>query len=197
MTHRFALPALGSALLLAPVACSPGGGSTGNAAPTPSHGSAQSELAASRRFAQCARTNGHPAFPDPIVDGQNRVTFPETAAGASADRKTGASADRKSEIQVLEKVQECKAIMTEMMALRPPDPKRDARPSAAILQKLRRFAQCVRDHGTPNWPDPASDGSFPITGTSLGEPKRSPAIRHAFDACTRYREGVQDFGGFS
>jgi hypothetical protein len=187
MTRRPAIAVLAAALMLAPVACSSGGSAP--TAASPSRNGVQQELAASQRFAQCARAHGHPAFPDPVINNDDGVDF--------GDATNNAQDARKSEIAALEKIPEFKAILTQMQALRPPDPRRNARPSAAVIQKLQRFAQCVREHGIPSWPDPKSDGSFPISGLGLGDPKSSPTIRAALDACSQYREGTQDFGGFS
>jgi hypothetical protein len=190
MNRRLALAALATALMFAPVACSSGGSAPTAASPSPN--GVQQELAAARRFSQCARAHGHPAFPDPVIN-DDGIDF-----GDSTDNARDA---RKSEIGALEKIPECKTILTQMRALEPPDPKhngrRNARPSAAVIQKLQRFAQCIREHGIPNWPDPKSDGSFPLTGLGVGDPKSSPAIRTALDACSQYRAGTQDFGGFS
>jgi hypothetical protein len=73
-----------------------------------------------------------------------------------------------------------------------------AMPNAATIQQLQRFAQCIREHGIPNWPDPKSDGSFPISGLSLGDPKKSPVIMTATNACNQYHEGAAaNFGAFS
>jgi hypothetical protein len=34
--------------------------------------------------------------------------------------------------------------------------------TAADLAKDEQYAQCMRAHGIPNWPDPTADGGFPI-----------------------------------
>jgi hypothetical protein len=47
-------------------------------------------------------------------------------------------------------------------------------PSAVVQQALtegRKFAQCMRDHGVPNWPDPTIDStgrlSFQVTAAGI------------------------------
>jgi hypothetical protein len=47
-----------------------------------------------------------------------------------------------------------------------------------------RFAQCVRDHGVPQFPDPDHDGAFDLPTTV--DPQ-APALTNAMRACTRLR----------
>jgi hypothetical protein len=182
MTSRLALAALAVALAFGPAACSSGGSAQPSASPT--QNSVQKELATAKRFAECARNHGHPAFPDPVIE-DDRVTFPVATQAGGADRKT--------EIAALENIPECKAIWSQMSSMRP----RHDVPSAAVLQKLRQFAQCIRRHGVPAWPDPKSDGTFPISGTTIGDPKASPQARTAMNACAQNLSGTENFGGFS
>jgi hypothetical protein len=187
VNRRPVLAALAAALVLAPVACS--GGSAPTAA-SPSPSGAQSELEATRRFAQCARTHGYPAFPDPVVDERSRVTFSE------ANRAAGVALKR--QLFAVAKVPACKGLYTEMQRMHTPLGRQTAMPNAAAIQQLQRFAQCIREHGIPNWPDPKSDGSFSISGLGLGDPKKSPTIRTATNACNQYHEGAAaNFVAFS
>jgi hypothetical protein len=32
------------------------------------------------------------------------------------------------------------------------------------MTTLRAFSKCMREHGLSDWPDPTSDGSFPLPG---------------------------------
>jgi hypothetical protein len=63
-------------------------------------------------------------------------------------------------------------------------------PSQAQLQFARAqglsFAQCVRAHGLPSFPDPASDGRIPDPAT-VGINQGSPKFRAANQACGKYR----------
>jgi hypothetical protein len=182
MTRRLALAALAAAIAFGPAACSSGGSAQPSASPT--QNSVQKNLAAAKRFADCARNHGHPAFPDPVIE-HDRVSFPASQAGG---------ANRKAEIAALESVPECKAILAEMNnSSRPSTPI----PGADVVQKLRRFAQCIRQHGVPAWPDPKSDGTFPVSGTTIGDPKTSPQVRTAMAACEQYVPGTENFGQFS
>jgi hypothetical protein len=64
----------------------------------------------------------------------------------------------------------------------PPD---QARREQVRAQSLR-FARCVREHGVPNFPDPASDGRIPDPAAA-GIDQGSPAFLAANQACRRYR----------
>jgi hypothetical protein len=152
-------------------ACSSGGRAT----PAASASSAgtnveQQALAVGRRFGQCGRDHGFPNFPDPVIY-RGKLGYPD------APQET-----RDQEQQVLA-IPECKAILGET----PPLPDNRPAPSAADLRKLRDFAKCVREHGIPEWPDPKSDGTFPILGTPIqAEAKTSQRFQSATEACRQY-----------
>lgn len=168
--RRFAVPAvlaLSAVLAGGPAACSSGGG----ASPAGSAGagdSAQQALAIARRFAQCAREHGYPNFPDPVIEG-TKMHYGDW--GPEIQEQTRAAGE----------VPECKAIQDELRALGDAD----STPSAADLEKLRQFAQCLRDHGLTGWPDPKADGSFPLVGTPLESDAKSERSLAAQRACVQ------------
>jgi hypothetical protein len=106
-------------------------GTTSSAATTSS--GAQTKLTAQEKavkFAECMRANGVPHFPDP--DTKGAINF-----GVDVSREVW-----------LKAVDACKA-------LKPPgalSSKRTSKEQAASL----RFAQCVRDHGVKDFPDPVN-----------------------------------------
>jgi hypothetical protein len=55
------------------------------------------------------------------------------------------------------------------------------------LTQLRNFAQCMRSHGVPNWPDPTTDSQgrpgFVISISKDGFDPHSPQIRTKADEC--------------
>jgi hypothetical protein len=65
-------------------------------------------------------------------------------------------------------------------------------PTAEELAKLRQFSQCMRQHGVPDWPDPRSDGTFPIVGTPLAAEGKSQRILDGRQACDQYFSGGID-----
>jgi hypothetical protein len=84
------------------------------------------------RFAECMRANGVPHFPDPDPDPKGDYTF-----GVDVTREVW-----------LKAVDACQA-------LKPPgalSSKRTPKEQSASL----RFAQCVRDHGVTDFPDPVN-----------------------------------------
>ncbi len=65
-----------------------------------------------------------------------------------------------------------------------------AGPSPARVQQVKalalEFSRCIRAHGVPSFPDPASDGRIPDPAT-VGVNQGSPKFEAANQACGRYR----------
>ncbi|MGH2998964.1 MAG: hypothetical protein ACRDNM_06660 [Gaiellaceae bacterium] len=63
-------------------------------------------------------------------------------------------------------------------------------PTATQVQQVRalslKFAQCVRAHGVPSFPDPDSTGRIPDPA-SVGINQGSPKFEAANNACAKYR----------
>ena len=155
---------------------------TGAANPGPSAtGSYPDQVMAwGRRFAACARSHSVPGFPDPVYPdnaqpsgltwgftlftGVDKATLGQVASGACADvaRQMPPAPD----------------------ALRPPD--------ATTLAHMRQFAQCMRQHGQSDFPDPKADGTFPIANTPyealspLAPDHPSQPVADADHACRQY-----------
>ncbi|WP_433042634.1 hypothetical protein [Dactylosporangium sp. CS-033363] len=168
MTRR---PLMAIALLAALAggltACSSGAGGPG-AAPSGSFDSDRA-LSIGRRFAQCARDHGYPAFPDPEIQNGDLVWPAE-------------GVELKEQIRsIMEQQPDCKAIMDESMSLA--DPHRDPTPGPDDMRKLREFAKCMRDQGIEGFPDPKPDGTFPLVGTPLEQEGKSERVLSAIDAC--------------
>jgi hypothetical protein len=53
----------------------------------------------------------------------------------------------------------------------------------AQFQQLVRLAECLRQHGVPNWPDPDPDGAF---GLPPSLQQKTHAWARASQACQRY-----------
>jgi hypothetical protein len=51
--------------------------------------------------------------------------------------------------------------------------------TSAAYQKALAYAQCIRSHGVPDYPDPNSQGQFVIQNGSSGFPTESPAVANA------------------
>jgi hypothetical protein len=117
-------------------------------------------------FARCMRSNGVLNYPDPTSSGA-LVKKSLQQLGVSSSRFQAAASG-------------CNHLL----------PNGGRGPSAAQLQFARAqglsFSQCVRAHGLPNFPDPASDGRIPDPAT-VGINQGSPKFRAANQACGKYR----------
>jgi hypothetical protein len=119
---------------------------------------------------QCARTHGDPNFPDPTtIDSQGRATFPPEVGSVSDATKQ----------RVMEA---CQSIYNRL-----PPAARDAGP--ADIQMEIKWAQCLRAHGLPDWPDPKPDGSYVLPPDLTTTGKSGPVwerIHAAREACRAY-----------
>jgi hypothetical protein len=163
------------ALLLSGLAGCGSAGAHPATATTPSTATATQILAIGQAYARCLRDHGVPDFPDPQVSGGHLVL-----GGINDD----------SAKQALQVNQDAAAACQSILDQLPPSAlKAQATFSAADLQQLLQFAQCVRQHGVPDWPDPKADGSFPIDGTPLYAQRKSDRVHAAFDQCRQYWGG--------
>jgi hypothetical protein len=120
-----------------------GGTSTAALAGTTGTGSSGGRTAASPhakavKFAECMRANGVSAFPDP--DATGALTIDAVANGSSLDTSSAAFEQAMSACKDLE----------------PPGftgHERNAQEQEGALE----FAQCIRDNGVKDFPDPAKD----------------------------------------
>ncbi len=115
-----------------PAATVAAGGSTGTSSGSPGAGADSSGPLA---FARCMRANGVPNFPDPVPG--RGFLFP--AGGVNPNAPAVAAAQAK-----------CR----KLMGGGPPGPGSTTHPSAQTLAKLRNIAQCMRQNGVPEFPDP-------------------------------------------
>jgi hypothetical protein len=116
------------------------------------------------KYSECMRANGVVDFPDPNAEGD----FPY--GGVSVSKTTWVSA-----------VDACKALEPSGW---PTEAQRTPEQQAAALE----FAQCVRDHGVPDFPDPAT-ARDPLVDTSKMRGDVSarsiPELRPALDGPCR------------
>ena len=159
-----ALAAVAGLLVAAACGSSPSAprvaGSTGRAAAVSSPAAATSaqRTHAWLAFAACIRAHGA-NLPDPTFDQSgnpqwsvNPKTLPQAAVTACRSDLQAASGGSSGQA-----------------------------PTAPQLAQLTRFAQCMRQHGIPNFPDPD-----PQTGGFNGVDKNSPALQAAAQACEQY-----------
>jgi hypothetical protein len=160
----------------------PGASAVGSASPGPSAtGNYQDQVMVwGRRFAACARSHGIPTFPDPVYPADAQPT------GLTWGFALFATVDKASLGQAANGA--CADVARQM----PPAPDADSKPSATTLTHMRQYAQCMRQHGMSDFPDPKADGTFPIlntryVGLSNFSPEHpSPAVGDADQACHQY-----------
>jgi hypothetical protein len=128
-----------------------------------------------QRFTACARMHGAPDLPDPQVNSDGKVSF-----GDPTDKS---SQRYKSEVSSASVQNMCNSILS---ALPASGQTVNHGPSAAQLAAMRNFAQCMRSAGITAWPDPNSDGTFPIQGTSLAQDIKSSRVESAIQSCRKY-----------
>jgi len=123
------------------------------------------------RYSQCMRDNGVPEFPDPEFSGDGAgsggvgITVPD---GVSREKLDAAN-------------EKCRQYMPNGGERQPMD--------AEELEKLRQFAQCMREHGFPDFPDPTDEG-MAIDGSQHPDwTPSNPEWKAANDACAQYRPG--------
>jgi hypothetical protein len=154
---------VGLALLTA--ACGGSQSSTGSGGSSNAGGSRDSQLLA---FARCMRSHRVPNFPDPS----------SSNVKVSGAQQLGVSS---SQLQAAENA--CQHLL--------PPGANDQFPPAEVqllLPGMRRFSQCMRSHGVPNFPDPTTDSqgrpvfSVSSAGISLEE-SHSPQFNTAMQEC--------------
>ncbi len=142
-----------------------GGGSTASASPTASVDPAEAQ----RQFARCMREHGV-EIPDPDSD-DGKGGGPRIEIRASAGSNAGANADAAMEA--------CKKYLPSGSL---------ATPDAASVEKMRQFAECMREHGM-DIPDPDPNGGSVLkksAGSGGDGPRVSPddpAFKAAMEAC--------------
>jgi hypothetical protein len=131
--------------------------------------------AQSAKFAQCMRDNGVD-MPDPQVDGDGRVRMGGPAAGA-ADRDKAKAAHEK-----------CKQHL--------PNGGEPPKLSDEDLDKMRKFSQCMRENGYPDFPDPQPEGGIRIenNGNSDMDPE-SQKWKDAHAKCEQHMPTRPGDGG--
>lgn len=107
-------------------------------------------------FSQCMRDNGVPEFPDPGPDGRLRFELdPGSASNVEAAQEA------------------CRDVSPFNIASGPPTPEQ--------MERLVQLAQCVRDNGVADFPDPTAEGQFSLGGS--GVDPESPTMQTAMQTC--------------
>src|SRR5580692_6371669 len=160
-------------LVLLTAACSGSPPATGSS--SSSNGSANSKLVA---YSQCMRSHGLPSFPDPAGGVPPKVTAQELGVGSS--RLQGAQGACQHLLPATGGSLTASSLQQCYLA--------GVCPQALVQQALsagREFAQCMRSHGAPDWPDPSLDAEGrPLFNINVPRPP-PPQISTAGDECSR------------
>jgi hypothetical protein len=144
------------------------GTSTSTATATASSGGRTKTTTRSKavKFAECMRDNGVKEFPDPDTSGT--LTIDAVVNGSSLDTSAPT----------------WKAAIAACKDLQPAGFTGHKR-SAAQQKAALEFAQCMRDNGIKDFPDPTPDGPLIDTSKMPGSPgaKSIPGFAAAMEAC--------------
>jgi hypothetical protein len=165
MRRRRPLPAALLAIVALVSACGsspPTGTSTGTAGASASKSMAHAQKAV--KFAQCMRRNGVGTFPDPSASG--KLTIDAIANGSSVNTSTPAFEQAISACKTLE-----------------PAGFMGGTRSAAQQSGALRFAQCIREHGVKDFPDPVNGA--PLVDTNRIPSSDSPSGMSILNAAMR------------
>jgi hypothetical protein len=171
-TIRFGVVTVLVAALGVLAACGGGGSGGGPAASTSQSASAMTDdqiMAIARELGECMRNHGYPSFRDGRVEN---------------GRLLDAGPPKEAGIREIDVPEACVAIDARI----PQTAVNDAPPSAAELAKMTRFSQCMRQHGLSDFPDPNSEGRFPMSDQASRDFKSDKGIA-AKEACKQFYDG--------
>jgi hypothetical protein len=125
------------------------------------------------KFAQCMRDNGLPEFPDPKIgpDGEVQMSTPDGVDQQKADAAT----------------EKCRQYLPNGGEPQKIDPQ--------LLDQLRKYSQCMRANGVPNFPDPDENGGIQIDNDKLGIDPQSPQFKQTEAKCQKLMPGGGKGGG--
>jgi hypothetical protein len=174
-----ALASVGGLSLLA-AAC--GGGSSGaKVAQIGTNGSGNSSASSSpgrdnpQAFSACMRSHGIGNFPDPDSSGRILITSGVDASG----HKTGVDTNSP---QFKRAAQACRKFQ-------PNGGRPSATQQAKEQQTMLKYAQCMRSHGVPKFPDPKAGGALTV-GSKSGVDPNTPQFKAAAQACQKIVPGA-------
>jgi hypothetical protein len=118
------------------------------------------------KFAQCMRDNGVSAFPDP--DASGAFTIDQIANGSSVDTRSAAFQQALTACKDLE-----------------PAGFTGTKRTPQQQENAIKFAQCIRDNGVPDFPDPTADGPLVDTNRipSANQPGGMGILQAAMHKC--------------
>ena len=141
-------------------------------------GSSGNNVAQAVKFAQCMRANGVSQFPDP--DASGALTIDGVVNGSSLDPNSAAFQQAISACKNLE-----------------PSGFMGHTRSAQQQEAALKFAQCMRDNGVPDFPDPTADGPLIDTTRIPSMAGKHPRTDPGFNAAQQKCRGFASAAGVS
>ncbi|MFC7534542.1 hypothetical protein [Actinoplanes sp. GCM10030250] len=150
---------------------------SGSPAPTASASAGgQQLLALGQEWVRCLRDNGLTRMPDAELNQDGYLQFPIADDYNWKD-------DLRNHQSIIDT---CRPIEDRY----PPNAFRPKEQySAEDLRKLAQYAECVRQHGLPEFPDPNAAGEFDFSGTSLADGIPGALQEQAAEACHEIWDG--------
>ena len=122
----------------------------------------QQTLRALLGYSRCLRAHGIPNFPDPVTRKDGVPEYPESAPRVPSQDQ-----------------QACRAAIASLPASYTPNPTL----SPHEVRQMLQVSNCMRRHGIFGWPDPNSQGQFPINPSDASFQQDKPRIGAAMAAC--------------
>jgi hypothetical protein len=169
ITRTAAIAAAAGVALLA-AGCGGSPASSANSAGTAS-AAVNSDYQKAVAYSQCMRAHGVPSFPDPDSKGRIMITGSGSGQGApgsspgAGQAGPGSPAFRSAD-------NSCKHLR--------PSGGPSGQGNQLAAQQMLKFAQCMRSHGVPNFPDPVISGGgvqLKLTGINPSSPQFKSAQR--------------------
>jgi len=161
--RRFVTAAAAAAALLGALTLLTACGSSSTNQAASAEGPEQAALA----YARCMRDNGVPNFPDPDADGRFR----------------GLGHEQQDNPKFRAAQEACRDLA--------PGGEHEKFGDPAFVEQARTFAQCIRDNGVPDFPDPDAEGRSRGVGH---EQQDNPKFRAAQEACRQKLPGGGEHG---
>jgi hypothetical protein len=138
-------------------------------------GNTNARYQAALAYVNCMRSHGVPNFPDPTSNGTLNVNFQTGGKGGSP----GSSGINRNSSQYISADQDCRHLLPGGV----PTP---AQNQLALVKGLK-FAQCMRSHGIPNFPDPTAANAVHL---GAGVDPGSPQFQNAQKICQNLVPGA-------
>jgi hypothetical protein len=172
---------LAVALLLALGGCS-GVGYNAGPSPSPTGLTDDQIRVVIAELVDCIRKNGAPGMPDVQVRNGKVIEPDENSVDEATKRNVDAA------------MAACESIKKRLpdSVFRDDDTDQQTEtdqregPGPEDVPVLKKFAQCMRENGMPEWPDPKADGTFPIIGTPLEAEGKSKRLLDTWAKCKQH-----------